>query len=521
MAKKANKKMPVNWWRRIAQVLVLALFLFLFRKTDYQGADHIPYAVNLFFRFDPLVAVSAMLASKAFISLVWPAIITVILTLVLGRFFCGWVCPLGTLLDGFHKLVPARHEGQATPRRRWKYYLLLAILAAALFGFPLSGYFDPFSILVRGLALSVDPAVNHAAGFPFDIAYKHGPGWLSSVTEPVYAFLRDTLLPYKQSLFALSIPTLITLLAVFALERIERRFWCRNLCPLGALLGLVSRLSFLRWRPGKACDLDCMTCAKVCRMGAIDHEGRISPEACNLCLDCVVECDKQVVSFRFKRPRAAPAGFAVSRRGALGSLAFGAAMPVFMSARVLREKPEPYLIRPPGALSEPEFLSRCIRCGECMKVCINNALQPAFIEAGAGGMWSPVLVPRVGYCEYNCTLCGQVCPTGAIRELRMEEKHTLRIGTAWFDSDRCLPWAKGITCLVCEEMCPVPDKAIKMREGTAINQQGEKVSIKQPYVVDDLCIGCGECENKCPVPGESAVRVTRQGESRDPDGDPY
>jgi formate hydrogenlyase subunit 6/NADH:ubiquinone oxidoreductase subunit I len=151
-----------------------------------------------------------------------------------------------------------------------------------------------------------------------------------------------------------------------------------------------------------------------------------------------------------------------------------------------------------------------------MKICIGNALHPTFLESGFEGMFSPVLKARIGYCEFNCTLCGQVCPTGAIRELVLEEKHTLKIGHAWFDKNRCLPHAKGISCIVCEEHCPTPEKAIRFRETEFLNDTGKKVVIRQPYIVDSLCIGCGICENKCPLPGRAAVYITSAGEVRHP-----
>ena len=497
----------------------LLLFLFLFRKTDYAGVDEIPYAVNIFFRWDPLVAASAMLAAKTILTILLPAVVVVVLTLILGRFFCGWVCPLGTLLDLAHHIIPPRATGTGGRYRPVKYFLLGLILVGAFFGLPLVGYFDPFSILVRGMTLAVDPGFNVAVTTPFDWLYLNAPAWVSAVSEPVYSFLKADVLPFRQTFYALTLVSLFILLAVFALERLERRFWCRNLCPLGALLALLSRFSPLRWQPGIACHAKgCTTCSDICRMGAISPEdGRVSPEACNLCLDCVEMCPRNIITFSFKQPAAKPAAVGVSRRVFLGTLAAGVLLPAFFKARASEKVLNPVLIRPPGALQENEFLQRCVRCGECMKVCIGNALHPTLLEAGAEGMFTPRLMPRVGYCEYNCTLCGQVCPTGAIQRLTLEDKHVTKIGRAWFDKNRCLPHARGMPCLVCEEHCPVPDKAIKLREATVLDQQGNEVTLQQPYVVDDLCIGCGICENKCPLPGSAAVHVTREGEDRDPD----
>jgi formate hydrogenlyase subunit 6/NADH:ubiquinone oxidoreductase subunit I len=148
-----------------------------------------------------------------------------------------------------------------------------------------------------------------------------------------------------------------------------------------------------------------------------------------------------------------------------------------------------------------------------MKVCIGRALHPALLDAGPIGLWTPLLVPRIGYCEYNCTLCGQVCPTGAIKPLTLPEKKKNVVGLAVFDKDRCLPFAKGVECLVCEEHCPTGKKAIVFEEKDVL-VDGETRRLKFPKVVDKLCIGCGICETRCPVEGASAIRVINEGESR-------
>jgi len=510
-----KKKFPLYWWRRLSQLVCLLLFFFLFIKTDYSGRDEIEYAVNTLFRLDPLLALCASVASGVLIPLMWPALVTIGLTLLLGRFFCGWVCPMGTLIDGSHKLLRPRDEGMGGRFRSWKFYLLGFLLIGAWFGLPAAGYFDPFSILVRALALAVDPALNALSTTFFTLTYHEAPGWVNAVTEPVYAFLKATILPYSQKYYELTLLSLTILLLVFLLEKLERRFFCRNLCPLGAMFAVTARFSLLRGRAGASCG-KCRNCREVCRMGAIDSEKNISPLDCNLCLDCIHHCPGNKISFNFSRWKRNSPSFELSRRGFIASLVLGGALPFFLKSRALAFRSDPLLIRPPGALPEEDFVDRCVRCGECMKVCIGNGLQPAFLQGGVEGIFSPILRGRIGYCEYNCTLCGQVCPTGAIRKLSVPEKQKVKIGNAVFNKNRCLPYAKGIPCIVCEEHCPTPDKAIKFREAEVENSLGEKVRVKQPYLVDSLCIGCGICENKCPLPGDSAVTITRDGESRNP-----
>lgn len=178
----------------------------------------------------------------------------------------------------------------------------------------------------------------------------------------------------------------------------------------------------------------------------------------------------------------------------------------------------PGLIRPPGSRQETEFLAACVKCGECMKVCPTNGIQPTFLEAGLEGMWTPVMKMKIGYCEYECVLCGQVCPTGAIRELTVEDRKTnIKIGQAFFDVNRCLPYASARSCIVCEEHCPTSPKAIWTEEVEALNAAGEMVRLKKPHVDATRCIGCGICENVCPLKDQSGIYVTSAGESRNPD----
>ena len=216
----------------------------------------------------------------------------------------------------------------------------------------------------------------------------------------------------------------------------------------------------------------CRLCRTICRTGAIDLNRRIDPAECVLCLDCLHKCPRDRIHFTPAHAAPAAPPINLGRRTVLASLAAGALAPLALPARPHARRPEPLLVRPPGALAEVDFLGQCVRCGECMKVCIGNALHASGFEAGLEGLFTPRLIGRIGYCEYNCTLCGQVCPTGAIRRLDRTAKHTTVIGRAHFDRNRCLPYASGIDCIVCEEHCPTPDKAIKFRETEVVEQPG-------------------------------------------------
>lgn len=496
----------------LVQGFCLFGFLWLFLQTEYRGADTLAYPVSLLFRIDPLAALADALAPGPFSwALLWPALLLLALTALFGRFFCGWICPLGTTLDSIGRFVG---RGRVRPKpvwRRVKYYLLLGLTLAALGGVQLLGLFDPLSIFLRSLTVALNPAFNLVANGVFDFFYQYSVPLLSPAVNGSYDFFRDHLLSFHPPAYQLALFTLSVFLLILLLERVERRFWCKNLCPLGALLGLCSRHALVVRVPAQACS-DCQRCLSECRNGAVNQDGHHRDE-CLLCFDCAGFCPSQRVAFSLGGRTAAATGVDLTRRGVMTSLAVGVvAAPVLRSAPDIWNR-DPWLLRPPGALAEAEFLRRCIRCGECMKVCIGGALHPALLQTGAGGLWTPLLVPRIGYCEYNCTLCGQVCPTGAIRLLNVREKQKAVIGIAVFDKNRCLPFARGEECLVCEEHCPTGEKAIVFDEQT-VQIGGEARRVKMPRVIKQRCVGCGICETRCPLEGASAIRVLNEAESR-------
>ncbi len=172
---------------------------------------------------------------------------------------------------------------------------------------------------------------------------------------------------------------------------------------------------------------------------------------------------------------------------------------------VVARQPQPHALLPPGAGSD--FLATCIRCGACVQVCPTNALQVSAGQAGLEGWGTPVLRPRLGYCDYTCHACSQVCPTGAIPLLSLAEKQRQVIGQASIDRGRCLAWTGDQPCVVCEEMCPVPNKAIWLEEVTMVMRNGAVQRMQVPHVDRTRCIGCGICENKCPLAGPAAIQV--------------
>jgi MauM/NapG family ferredoxin protein len=500
--------------RRASQSLCLVGFLWLFVQTEYRGVDDLPYPVGLLFRLDPLAALAAAFSSGPFPwGLLWPALVVLLLTAVFGRFFCGWVCPLGATLDGLGHLLGRGRRAFSPAWRRVKYYLLFALSAAALGGIQLLGLFDPLAIFLRSLALALYPAYNYGVNRVFDVLYAVELPVITPLAQELFPWWRDHLMSFHQPIFFLSLFTLLVFLAIVMLERVEHRFWCKHLCPLGALLGLCARHALLQRTPATLCG-ECLVCDARCRTQAVRSEGHQRSE-CLLCMDCSGYCPEEKVAFRVRAaPRSGP-GVDLERRGVVTALACGALVAPVVRIAPPGDRVNPYLLRPPGAVAEAQFIERCVRCAECMKVCIGGALHPALLEAGPVGLWTPLVVPRVGYCEYNCTLCGQVCPTGAIQRLDLPRKRQTVIGLAVFDKDRCLPYAKGVECLVCEEHCPTGEKAIVFEEKDVL-VSGELRRLKFPRVVDRLCIGCGICETKCPLQGASAIRVVSEGESRRP-----
>lgn len=484
--------------RLLSQTVFFLLFLWLFFETGSRGADELGYPVKVFLDADPLIALTTMLATRMVGVFSCLALVTVALTAVLGRVFCGWVCPLGTLHNVIGVLNKKRGR-RGTSHFFWvKYAILIFLVVSSLFSLQLTGIMDPISLLIRSLTVSVFPMLAYVGNAAVSVL-KGDPGTVNHT-----AFLQGPLMGF---LFFL----------ILSLNLVERRFWCRYLCPLGALLGVLSRFALLRRSISEGCN-ECGRCESLCPSGIPTGKGSV-PSECLLCGTCDDVCPKQAISYLRHGQKTTMIPIDMGRRRVVGAVTAGVISVPLVKLSVVKRASyaSARLIRPPGARTEDEFLARCVKCGECMKVCITSGLQPALLEAGIEGLWSPVLVPRLGYCEYRCTLCGQVCPTGAIRRVFQSEKERIKIGLAVIDRDRCLPYAFSIPCIVCQEVCPTPKKAVILEREVVLDKDGSRRAIQRPKIDPELCVGCGICEARCPVIGAPAIYVIATGETRSKD----
>jgi polyferredoxin/Fe-S-cluster-containing dehydrogenase component len=497
-------------WRRISQVAFLLIFLGLFLTARDPLQKVLP--PDLLLRLDPLAGLLASVSDRAVMSLFWPALLILALAFILGRSFCGWACPLGTTLDIWNRIVPAGRR-QGSPG--WKYALLVASALLALFSLQAVWLLDPLVIFHRTLAIALYPLTIWGiggmlvAGFSWPVA----EGWSTAI----WNLLQGWLLPQRPILTAMLTTTALVFSGILALEMFGKRFWCRVLCPLGALLGLIARFAPFGRKVDDAACSSCSLCGDKCRMGAIEGDfSRTRRAECILCLECAQLCEPQGTTYTWGWQGGGQEKLNLGRRRTLGTIGAAAVFAGVWRTSLSNRADDGYLIRPPGAVEENHFLDLCLRCQACVKACSSTGrcLQPSGWESGWDRVWTPRARMREGYCEYSCTLCGQVCPSGAIQPLSEAAKKTRVMGLAYINRSRCIPWERGEDCIVCEEHCPTPRKAILFRLGEVELPQEVKTGVKLPYVDRALCIGCGICETKCPLQGESAIRVTREGEQR-------
>lgn len=565
--------------RRVTQIFFFILFLWFsivstVGEKFWQIRD---WPVDLFLEMDPLVSLGTILTTHKFY---WPllwSLLVIVLTIILGRFFCGWICPFGSLhqFTGYlcHKKEKIAKKVELNKYRKLqniKYYILVLFLTMAFFpissGSLQTGLLDPIPLVTRTFNLIIIPVLDAS----------------SNITSLSLRYSAEAWVIFS------------VFLAAIILNKFIPRFYCRFICPLGALFAIFSSFSIFRIGKNENHCTDCKKCDAACE-GGCDPNGQIRNTECVMCLNCFNDCPENVMTYQvYPSTSGEISSPDISRRGFLFSLGSGIfLLPAFRLSNQVGENWHHKIIRPPGSLEESEFLKRCIKCGQCMRVCPTNVLQPGGIEGGFENLWTPVLNNRIGTsgCQLNCVSCGQVCPTSAIRPISLDEKlgkgefkesGMIRIGTAFVDRGRCLPWAMDKPCIVCEENCPISPKAIytdeifkTIRNGKlivnnynnrSIEFQGEfnlpdginsgdyyclidnerikiedkinngiilseeikgklptgntieiQVRLQRPYVDLEFCNGCGICEHECPVSGKRAIRVSGVGETRSKD----
>lgn len=526
----------IRRFRRFIQVVFFIAFITLILLTEGRydaGLDafNIRYPVSIMFKFDPLILSAAVFSTWQIPAGFIFSVGLLAFTLIFGRFFCGWICPMGSCIDfverRFFRKGMIRKKPLSFTYRHLKFILLLFILVSAILGVGLVGHFDPLVMITRFFITVIIPAILAILNMIFGVInsilnFMSDSNIMPAKVHVAKDIYNSFLFNFENNIFSLdlvsystSLFVLVITVVVFSLSFFGCRTWCKNICPLGALLGICSSFSLIRRKVRQNCD-ECAICLTHCH-GAVKNQVAINsyePKECIRCFECVNTCRRQKAFFGLALPQVAKSSsFLPSRRQFIATIFGGILFSGYAQSAKWLPKSK-VLIRPPGSSPENDFMKLCVRCGQCMKVCPTKVIQPCFLEGGLSGFWAPRLNYQAGYCDDVCTRCGQVCPTGAIKYLSKFERKFSKIGTAFFNKDRCLPWYKNENCIKCEEHCPVASKAIRYEEVTVTGEYKEKKIVKRPFVNETACIGCGICEYKCPVSGSPGIEVTNYKEKR-------
>jgi ferredoxin len=505
----------------MCQALAFGLFLALLLYVAWPYAERFTpdllaakefVPAELFLLLDPVAVLAAALAGRVVgLAVLW-MVGLLVLSLLVPRVFCSHLCPLGTTIDLFDRALGRRlRRFHVALPRGWtaaKYMLLGAVVAAALCGVMIAGYLAAIPLATRGFAFVLGPAQL--------AVLKH-----ASMVRPVGATYWAGVVP---------------LLLVVGLGVLGRRLWCRRLCPTGAAFSLLSLLRLRERQVTEACTR-CGKCIEACPFDAIRSDASTRELDCAFCRTCQRVCPVDAIHFSWRRggARQAPTRGGATRRAFLkgSAVAAGGGLAATAGLAWASEKRSD-LLRPPGSVREDRFLRLCIRCGLCLKACPGPVLHPSGLDGGWRALWTPVAVPTWAGCHQDCTFCGDVCPTGAIRPLSLAEKRRTSMGTAAVDTALCLPHRGERDCQLCFEECRAAGyDAIEMREirleigeappGVLSPAELEAAArIRAPVLDPAKCVGCGLCEYRCHTAWtrhqqtlpRSAIRVTATGANR-------
>ncbi len=487
----------------ISQIVFFILFCILFFFFNTFRTEIGSSGLALFLRLNPFITLLTSLASRSiFIPYLVLGAITIIVTILMGRVFCGMVCPLGSIIDFTDKIFRGKEKKKQPLRppeklQGLKYVIMILMVVLAILGMTFPLFMDPLLLVTRFFTLLIRPAVLT----------------LATIIPQMNVEKLMTNTYIMKGAYAGAISAFILLMIILLGALFDRRFWCQYICPSGAFFGLLSRFSiFTRKIDLDKCNCCSICCDPRCPTRAISGEkfDVMSTAECILCGECSAD-KRQCSSFGFRMPSlTAGTGPDIGRRHAVSGIVSGLLLAPVLARTSPKKKPfVPGPIRPPGAIEEHAFLARCITCEACVSVCPQNALHPSTIGEDGFLNWNtPKLVPRIGFCQEDCTRCSEACPTGALLPITVEEKKTLKIGTAYVERGICRPWRMQYKCMICAKKCPYD----AIEEKVIVDERGKEYPA--PVVNKRKCVGCGICEYYCPIKGESAIKVFAYGEKR-------
>lgn len=476
-------------------IAVTALFL------DFTGTVHAWLGWTAQIQFLP-----ALLALNVVV-----VVVLVAITLLLGRVYCSVICPLGIFQDIVSwisgKRKKKKYRFSYSPEKKWLRYGVLALFGIALIAGigSIAALLAPYSSFGRIVSNLFAPL------------YQIGNNVLAYFAERAESYTF-----YETEVWIKSVPTFIiaavTMIVLIILAWRNGRTYCNTICPVGTILGLLSRYSLFRIVIDKEKCNSCGLCSRKCKASCINgKEHSIDYSRCVVCMDCIDTCKHNAISFTRKRKNTASRLSETSdtkatdsgRRNFL-SIGVAAAATSIMKAQekkvdgglaVIEDKQVPQratAIVPAGAKSAKNFAQHCTACQLCVSACPNGVLRPS---TELMSLMQPEMSYERGYCRPECTRCSDVCPTGAIKPITIEEKSSIRIGHAVWIKKNCVPLTDGVECGNCARHCPAG--AITMIP----SKVGDNNSVKIPAINEALCIGCGACENLCPSRPFSAIYV--------------
>jgi len=459
--------------------LRVALSLFIFILLTFYFLDFAGILPTQFHALGHIQFIPALLSHNAGI-----IIFLAILVLLFGRIYCSTICPMGTLQDIISRKKKFAYR-KSNPILRWSIVAVCLILF--FLGFTVvAGILDPYSMYGR-IAVHL-----------FKPIYMFANNILASVFGHFgnYAFYKTGIGILSAFSFAIA---LISFAAIGTLAYAKGRLYCNTICPVGTIMGFLSKFSLFKIRINSDKCVSCGVCEKKCKASCIDAKAKtIDYSRCVNCFDCISNCNRKGISFSASHPLVDK-----SKRNFL--FAAIAAPAVLAKTEIKAASASKNVISPPGSVSAKRLLKHCSSCHLCVSKCPSHVLDPAFLEYGIGGMMMPKMSFEKGFCNFDCVICTRVCPNEALLPLSVEQKHKLQVGKVVFIPEICVVHTEGTSCGACSEHCPT--QAVKMVP--------YKNGLTVPSIDEDICVGCGGCEYICPVRPKRAIYVEGNSEHKE------